>query len=131
MIKAKYLFGCFHILKFLIMINIIISILANDTGEINYSYITLTINKTGNISIFNSEISFDCPYIINYPDMVEINGVNHTIFASKHYFSEPNNTIKLIWKNLSNNTWCLFYRCSDIIKISFSDFDTSKVIYVL
>ena len=130
MIKAKYLFGCFHILKFLIMINIIISILTYDIGEMNYSYITLTINKTGNISIFNSEISFDCPYIINYPDMVEINGVNHTIFSSKHYFSEPNNTVKLIWKNLQNNTSCLFYRCSDLIKISFSNFDKSKVIYM-
>ena len=130
MIKAKFLFGCFHILKYLIMINSIISILTNDIEEINYYYITLTINKTGNISIFNSENNFDCPDIINYPDMVEINRVSHTIFTSKHYFSESNNTVKLRWKNLPNNTRCLFYRCSDIIKISFSNFDTSKVIYM-
>ena len=74
MIKAELMINCFYLMHYIILGNLIVTILVNEIGESKDSYIILKINKAGNISIFYSGNNVLCrePH---YPDIVEIYGV--------------------------------------------------------
>ena len=119
------LFYIMNFIKILILFNPILSL---DDEESNYSFITLKINKTGNIKLFYSGENALCSkQNFSYPDMIQINGINLTYITSEYEFNTTENIIKLIWKKAPLNIECLFYYCSDIIEIDFSNFDSSNI----
>ena len=104
-----------YLFPFLIIIFLLIK------GNYNYSYITLIINAKGNISVFQKSGSF------TKPDEIYINEEKKAEVNSIYYFTGLNNTVKLIWNTSVISTSEMFFGCSDIIKIDFSNFDSSYV----
>ena len=85
----------------------------------HYQYITLKINKTGNLKIFFVVVE------TSWPDEVWINNINKTKVKNEYYINDTNDIIKLIWYNKPNSIDSYFTGCSDITEIDFSNFDTS------
>ena len=94
--------------------------------NLNFSKITLKINGSGNKYVLSeSSYYFKIGY---YPNITYINEERQPIVNNSYYFNQTNNKIELIWYN--NNISCsfMFYKCSDIIEIDLSYFDSSQVI---
>ena len=89
------------------------------------SQISLKINGIGEKNIFCSETNhFPETY---YPDEVHINEVKQDNVSYSYYLYLTENYVKLIWINALNNCEYLFNKCSDIIEMNLSNFDTSQV----
>ena len=94
-----------------------------------YSYIELTINGTGNTSIFYiNENNENCQGVIP-PDEIQIN--DETSIQNPNmmqYLNNEKNYVKLIWNNKRiNSLRCLFYNCQNISYVDFTHFDSSLV----
>ena len=72
-------------------------------GNYNYSYINLTINSTGNISVFGQSEAF------TKPDEIHINDEKKAEVKSIYYFTGLNNSVKLIWKTFVKSTTKIFW----------------------
>ena len=97
-----------------------------------YSEITLKVNQKGSIAIysdFNEEI---CLFMYDNqapaPKEIYINGVNQSTIKYKYDFNETENEVKLIFHENIDNTICMFYKCSNITEINFSNFNTEEVV---
>ena len=113
----------FNLLIFIYLI-ILISTFDNQGIVLKYSSITLKVEKSGNIKIFNTKTI--CSYYPPIPDQVYINGEKKE-FQSYYNFPGTNNNITLIWNNSIDKSLCMFDECSDITEINVSNFDSSKV----
>ena len=87
---------------------------------LSYSYITLKVNKTGNLSILSDSFKG------NNPVVVIIN--NNTMNVQRKYdFNNTDNEIILVWDSDLNTAYQMFYACYDISEIDLSNLDTSHV----
>ena len=121
-ILTRFIFGPFYTLcSLIVIINLFVSILTSENTFSYNSYITLKINKKGNIKIIRSYDSFIFPFLI------QINGINQSNNDSFQYFESTENTVKLFWENHLRSTSHMFYGCSDIVEIDLSHFDSSHV----
>ena len=127
-INKKLYFRKEFIILCYIILNIITSSFSSDNIQLKYSSITLKINKTGYISIFGQTSL--CKSASPSPNEVYINGYNKTELTTKYYLNETENIIKLIWKNDITKAGCMFYSCSNITEIDFSEFNASQVTYM-
>jgi len=93
--------------------------------EYNSYNITLKIKGTGTKQIFSSNSRFT-----NYPNEVYINGNKQNVVTHSYNLNQEDNFIELIWNNLINSCVCMFFECSDITEIDFSNFNTSNVEYM-
>ena len=101
-----------------------VSILAIESGNSfnNYfSYITLKVNTTGEVTIFNGDNR------LIPPNEVYINGINMTKFKKTYNITQLETEIKLVWKRNINSTVYMFCLCQKIIEIDLSNFDASLV----
>ena len=126
--KTSSLFPTFEkaLLKLMILGIIIISNASKYMKPIysNESFITLEINKIGNMRIYGSvSYSNDAPK----PFEIYINGINQSPKKSSYYLNQTENLIMLKWKDKIESTAYMFYACNNISKINFSNFDTSNV----
>ena len=115
-------------IKYILLLNLLCNILANNkvnSIEYNSYSITLKIKGIGNKQIFSSDTSyFKSEY---YPNEISINGYKQSIITHTYLFNQTNNYIELKWNDLISSCNCMFYGCSDITEIDFSNFKTSKV----
>ena len=81
--------------------------------------ISVIINQKGNQKILSDNFN-------NLPKRIEINGVQSTV-NRKPNLKMGTNTIIMIWENYITNMQDMFYGCSSIISIDFSNFDSSSV----
>ena len=105
--------------NYLIMLYLFIQVLLHNIKERTildkYSYITLKINSTGNISIFHNKTSsfysftdyFSYPHAPE-PDEIYINEVQQNEIKSFYNFIRQENSIKLVWKNEIKTIYYLF-----------------------
>ena len=105
--------------KYLIFYLIILQISLLPTIN-NSSYITMKVNKTGNISIFGQNFR-------PFPDEIFINGVKQSKIQYYFIFNLTGNIIKLIWHNKLTKCNNMFYKCSNITWIDLSNFVASNV----
>ena len=64
----------------------------------------------------------------NFPNKIFINGNENTTMNYSYYLNQTNNTVQLLWNNNNiDSSYKMFYYCSDITEIDFSNFVTSKV----
>ena len=84
------------------------------------SKIILEINEIGIQSIINESFT-------PLPNKILINGKELERIDSKINITEKNSSIELIWNQTIINCHGMFAEVSNISKINFSDFDTSKV----
>ncbi len=111
--------------NYLIMLYIFIQVLTLNNKERTmldkYSYITLKIISTGNISIFHnkSNYNYDNTYLhAPEPDEIYINEVQQNEIKSLYNFNKRENNIKLVWKNEIKTTCDLFYYCDKLTEIN-------------
>ena len=107
-----------------IIIYLIITFIKLDFIESQFSNITLKINGIGNKNIFTSFYLFKSIY---YPNIIYINGKKQLTIKNSYDFDQTDNIVNLIWNNSIVDCKYLFYQCSDIVEIDFSNFDTSLV----
>ena len=115
------------ITKYIILLTFFNNIfVSNKISLISYkSYsITLKIKDSGIKKIF-SDLSFFPIY--SYPNQVYINEKMQDIVNHSYNLTETNNIIELVWDNLINSSYKIFYGCSDIIEMDFSNFNTSNI----
>ena len=82
-------------------------------------YILLTVNGDGARYVLSESFA-------ELPNEVIING-KYMDVAHEYYFTDQNNTVKLVWNNAINSTASMFQDCSDITRIDLSSFDTRSV----
>ena len=116
------------IINISILINILYQIKNNifDLFYFQYSKITLKIRGIG----YNNIIGNDnfCKFQgINYLKEVYINGNKQDTIEYKYNFNQTDNFVELIWDDNINSCECMFRKCSNIIEINLSNFDTSQV----
>ena len=95
--------------------------------KLSFSLIELIIKGPGISKIYHSNESDPfCP-VLYYPNKININEeiINN---ISEYNFDKPENHVVLSLDDNINSLKCLFYSCSNIIKINFSNFDSNKVI---
>ena len=92
-------------------------------SEINS--IKLKIKGTGIKHVFSSSFS---NYL--YPNTTKINGYAQNTISASYNLTEDENIVELIWDILINDCHYMFYGCSDITEIDFSNFDTPEVTYM-
>ena len=115
-----------------IFIIILLIINSNNNPIISfYDSIILHINQTGTHKIFHKG-GFSEPELSGttniLPDEVIINDINKPEISNIYYFNETNNKIELKWNSFSKTKIsALFYECSNITFIDFSNFDPSKI----
>ena len=123
----------YKIFAFFIIINLFLPIIPkkninNIICSLN-SIITLKINSPGNAYIYHDDFLFSCiPDTPPLPDEIYINDVKQNEIKTNYDFEEGEYNIKLIWENYLTTTKCMFSKCSKIIEINLSQFDTSEVI---
>ena len=126
-IKNKNLFRYFiGIIKYITLLNLLNNTFINNKiPSIEYlSYnITLKIKGIGNKKIFSSFSWFKPEY---HPTKVYINKKNKLVVPI-HHLAQKDNFIELIWNNLISSSAYMFYGCSDITEIDFSNFNTSNI----
>ena len=114
----------------LIIINIFCQIETNFLNDLfsfhHSSKITLKIKGIGDQYIFGNEILYNFTGI-NYLKRVYINGNEQDMIKYKYYFNETNNFVELIWDDNLNNCGFMFFRCTSIIEINLSKFNTTKI----
>ena len=112
------------IIKFFFIINFFDQKVSNNDlrflNNLKFSNITLKIKGIGTKNIFGSFFS-------QYPDIVYINGIKRSTITNSYDFNLTDNIVELIWNNSINNCEYLFFDCSFITEIDFSNFDTSEV----
>ena len=98
----------------------------NKISLISYkSYkINLKIKDSGIKKIFSNLTFF--PYY-SYPNKVYINEKMQDTVNHSYNLTETNNIIELVWDSLINSSYKMFYGCSDIIEMDFSNFNTSNI----
>ena len=111
------------IIKLLLVLNFIQILSKNKFSLIQYniSKITLKVKGIGTKIIFGN---FSTNY---FPNKVLINEVLQKAVNYSYYFPKLENKVELIWNNTIKNTDYMFRKCSDIIEIDLSNFDSSKV----
>ena len=134
--KRNYLLKI-YIMLYIIYINPLIKVTSKENikQEIFYkfSYITLKINLTGIYNIYHDGSNYyttstcNSNKYVQKPDEIYINEINQSTIKSSYNFTESENYIKLVWKKNIKTTKCLFYRCSKINEINFTNFDLSEV----
>ena len=111
-----------------IIINSCTILLSNNNNflfESKFSNITLKIKGIGNKNILGTNTNnFNKNY---YPNLIYINGKQNFTITNKYYFDKDDNYIDLIWNNTIDSCYFMFYKCSDIIEIDLSNFDSSNV----
>ena len=124
--RIKLIIGHFIFINYTIIINLVFIILSKESKEEKYSYITLKINSKGKKQFFNAR---KIGYFINYnfPDIVQINGLNYSNEMYEYDFESKGNIVKLIWNSPPNSTKLLFFECYDLSDIDLSNFDTSEI----
>ena len=110
------------IIKFLLKYSSSINI--NKINILGSSKITLKINKTGNIKIYNYLTSNPSEaYITNEEGRFLINSIQR-----EYDFNRYNNTIELIWNNnFGESCFEMFKECPDISEIDLSEFNSSGI----
>ena len=88
----------------------------------NYPYITLRINKKGNMTIYNNN---KCGNDAPLPSEIYINGIKQSTIQSFYDLKAEDNNITLIWNNSINTAQCMFYQCKYITEMNFSNFESS------
>ena len=126
----NYICGKNNLIIVLILINL--SIFSNkklkEKRKLNQiTKISIIINGTGNQSILNGKKLFD-RYFNDSPSFIFINNVlqNYTDIVV-YNLEDPENNITIIWDHLLTNCDTMFFGLSNITKIEFINFDTSKV----
>ena len=118
-----------NLIKYII-INIfcqIKNIIILDLFQFQYSKITLRIEGIGENNIFGNEMDHEFRKF-NFPKEVYINGNKQDKKEHKYHFNLTNNFVELIWDKKINSCENMFRKCSKIIEINLSNFDTSQVI---
>ena len=92
-----------------------------DFIQFQFSKITLKINGIGNKKILTSDNNFNSNY---YPNIIYINSELQDTIKNSYYFNQTNNIVVLIWNITINYCKSMFYGCSDITEIDFSNFDS-------
>ena len=114
----------------LIIINIFCQIETNFLNDLfsfhHSSKITLKIKGIGDKYIFGNEKLYNFTGI-NYLKRIYINGNEQNMIKYKYYFNETNNFVELIWDDNLNNCGFMFFRCTSIIEINLSKFNTTKI----
>ena len=113
----------FIIIKILCKINN--SILLNSL-HFHDSKITLIIKGIGESIIFGNETNQNFQSI-NFLKEVYINGNIQKKIEYKYNFNQTYNYVELIWDDNLNNCAYMFSKCSNIIDINLTNFDTSQV----
>jgi len=90
------------------------------------SKITLKIKGIGDSIIFGNESSGSFKGI-NYLKEIYINGNKQDKIEYKYYFNQTNNFVDLIWFDYIKDCGFMFWKCTNIIEINLSNFDTSHV----
>ena len=113
----------------LIIMNLLLQVLTGNNqtrilDEYRFPNITLKINGTGIKNILSDHKEFKTN---DYPDMVYINGEIQSTVNYSYFFNLTENNVELIWNNYITQTLYMFHRCSDIIEIDLSNFNTSFV----
>ena len=111
--KNKIFFGkaklnIYHIIIFIICSIIILSnseIDQNDLDESKYSYITLKIGEGNNKVYSNSYTN---------PKIIYINENNQSTVKQTYQFTEPENSVILIWEKPIQNCQYMFQLCNEI-----------------
>ena len=94
--------------------------------SVSSSYIELTIPGPGSSKIFyENKDNPNCPKI--FPDEIHINNVRRDDKSSEYYFNDSVNFVRLIYNTNLQRINCMFHLCSNISKIDFSHFNTSRV----
>ena len=91
----------------------------------DYSVI-LKIKGTGLKKVFNGVTK-------SYPNKILINEEEQNSISTNYDFPSSlndQNIVKLIWNNIVDDCYNMFYGCSDITEIDFSNFETSEVTYM-
>ena len=109
---------------FILIITLSIQKITDNLIQYRYSNITLKVRGNGTKKIFSSDIRFKSTY---YPDKIYINEVLKSPVKYSYYLNPEVNNIKLIWNNRVNSCYLMFYKCSDIIEVDLSEFDSSEV----
>ena len=113
-----------ELIAYFIFINLILPISSNLANELKDSFITLKINKKGNIQILYSiNLNDGAPF----PNEIYINEQKVNQISSNYNLNEETNIVKLVWNNKINTTKCMFIYCYDINEIDLSKFDASQV----
>ena len=105
----------------LIFIQIVLPINKFAIFEYKSSNIKLKINGIGNKNVFSDLTRY-------FPNKIYINGEMQQIINYSYYFNQTYNNVELIWDNPISNCVYLFYKCSDIVEIDLSNFDTSILV---
>ena len=85
--------------------------------------IKLKIKGPGTKYIFSSNLR-------NYPNKIIINGIEKNSFTYSQYLNQTDNLVELIWNSKIKDSYKMFYGCSDIYEMDFSNFDTSEITYM-
>ena len=97
-----------------------------------YSEITLKVKQKGSIAIYSDFNEESCLLMYDNqapaPKEIYINGVNQSSINYKYNFNETDNEVKLVFYENIDNTICMFYGCSNITEINFSNFNTEEVV---
>jgi len=127
---------CFkkYLSSYIIILLLIIPILSQAKKETKIdnksNVIKLTIKGEGISSIiYNNSDNQNCPQT-NYPDEIYINDIKQAEIKSNYYFNKSENQVKLIWNNNIERLSCMFYLCSNITKINFSDFNSTGIVFM-
>ena len=105
----------------LILFVYILAIESGNSINNNFSYITLKVNTTGEVEIFDGDNR------LIPPNEVYINGINMTKFKKAYNITQLETEIKLVWKKNINSTAYMFCLCTKITEIDLSNFDASLV----
>ena len=112
--------------KILLLINIFMQIISKDLFFLNKnSKITLYIKGTGKKNILNANFLNDYT-----PDNIIINGESKKPITHNYNFTQPNNTVEIVWVCLIKQSQNMFHNCLDITNIFFNKFDTSEFTYM-
>ena len=106
---VKEKINLYHIIIFIISSIIIssnLSINPNDLDESKYSYITLKIGKGNNKVYSNSYTN---------PKIIYINENNQSTVKQTYQFTEPENSVILIWEKPIQNCQYMFQLCNEIL----------------
>ena len=79
--------------------------------------IKLKIKGPGTKNIFSSNLRY-------YPNKIIINGNEKNSISNSQYLNQTDNLVELIWNSKIKDSYKMFYGCSDIYEMDFSNFDT-------
>ena len=120
-IKMKYKHYFILIIYYLILLTSIYKYKAIDSRKMQQSSeITIMIKETGQQQIFYSSFS-------PKPNNITINGNLQNTINSKYNMNTPNSNITMIWNSKLKDCSYMFNECKQIVKINFSNFDSSEV----